>query len=79
MAKANIDLLVMIYAEIDEFRMWPDGVLAKAGTNVVTIRENGLRLGVLIPPDLYDLYQLYEEEHWARSARDKSPPLSDED
>lgn len=66
----------MIYVEIDEFQTFPAGVLAKAGNNVVTIRENGLRLGVMIPPDLYDLYQLYEEEHWKRpkGERPELPP-----
>lgn len=65
----------MIYVEIDEFRAWPDGVLAKAAHNVVVIRENGLRLGVLIQPDLYDLYRLYEEEHWRRPAAER-PDIS---
>lgn len=66
----------MIYVEIDEFRAFPDGVLAQAANHIVTIRENGLRLGVLIPPDLHDLYRLYEAEHWKRP-RHERPDIPD--
>lgn len=62
----------MIYVEIDDFCTFPYGALSRASNNVVTIRENGLRLGVMIPPDLYDLYQLYEKEHWERPKDERS-------
>lgn len=65
----------MITVEIDEFRMFPDGVLAKADRNPVTIRENGRHLAVMIPPDLYDLYVLFEAEHWKRP-KDERPNIT---
>ena len=62
----------MIYVEIEDFCVFPYGALARASNNVVTIRENGLRLGVMMPPDLYDLFRLYEAEHWKRP-KDERP------
>lgn len=74
--KSKHRLASMIYIEIDEFRMWPDGVLAKAELHPVTIRENGLRLGVLLPPNLFDLHELYEKEYWTRPVEKKRRPDS---
>ena len=66
----------MIYVEIDEFRMFPDGALARCRSDAVVVRENGQRLGVLITPDHYDLYCLYEDAHWKRP-KDERPNLPD--
>lgn len=64
----------MAYLEIDHFRAFPEGALARCRGDVVIIREDGKRLGALIDPDLFDLYRLYEEEHWKRPA-DERPRL----
>lgn len=43
----------MLSVEIDEFKAFPEGALARSRSDAVAIREDGRLLGVLIDPDDY--------------------------